>query len=217
MSIHILLADDHSVFRHGLRVALEKEPELKVVAEADNGHQAVDMALEQTPDVVAMDIHMPDLNGIEAARRIKTAQPQVKVLALSMYSNRRYVLDMLAAGASGYILKNSTFPELVSAIRALAAGKTYLCADVAGLVVDLAMNPDADRDTGPLALLSSREREIAQMVAEGNTNKVIAGHLCVAESTVETHRRQIMKKLDLKNLPQLVKFAIREGLISLDQ
>lgn len=216
MSISILLANHHAVLRRGLRVALDKESGFKVVAEADNGQQTVDLALGQTPEVVVMDSHMPGLNGMEAIRRIKAALPQVKMLALSMYADRRHVIDMLEAGASGYILKNSPFPELVSAIRALAAGKTYLCADVAGLVVEMAMHPQDGRDTGSLALLSSREIEIAQMVAEGNTNKVIARHLRVAESTVESHRRQIMKKLDLKNLPQLVKLAIREGLIPLE-
>ncbi|MDY0042794.1 MAG: response regulator transcription factor [Desulforhabdus sp.] len=216
MTIRILLADDHQVVRHGLRTALQREPGIEVLAEAENGRAAVSMVRNLQPDVVLMDIHMPDLNGTEACRQIMTEHPKVKVIALSMYSQKRYVLGMLEAGAAGFLLKNCSFDELVRAVRAVVSGKSYLSADIAGTVIDMAINPIKRLEEKTAAILTPREREVLQLIAEGHSGKAIADQLALSGRTVEHHRSQIIKKLNLKSIPQLTKFAIIEGLTGLD-
>ena len=217
MTIKILLADDHQVVRYGLRAALQRESGMQVLAEADNGRTAVSMVRTLQPDVVLMDIHMPDLNGTEACRQIMAEHPSTKVIALSMYSQKRYVMGMLEAGAAGFLLKNCSFDELLRAVRAVVAGKNYLSADIAGIVIEMAINPTKRIEDRSSSILTPREREILQLIAEGHTGKTIAEQLTLSGRTVEHHRSQIMKKLNLKSIPKLTKFAIIEGLTGLDE
>lgn len=217
MSIRVLLADDHQVVRYGLRAALQREPGIQVLAEADNGRAAVSMVKNLQPDVVLMDIHMPDLNGTEACRQIMTEHPNTKVIALSMYSQKRYVMGMLEAGAAGFLLKNCSFDELLQAVRAVVSGKNYLSADIAGIVIEVALNPTKRLEEKSSSILTPREREVLQLIAECHTGKAIADQLALSGRTVEHHRSQIMKKLNLKSIPQLTKFAIIEGLTGLDE
>ena len=216
MSIKVLLVDDHAIIREGLRARLEKEPKMEVVADTDNGRKARDLVRELSPDVVIMDITMPGLNGIEATRQITAESPYVKVIALSIHSKRRYVADMLSAGAAGYILKECLFDELVQAIRAVVAGGQYLSPRITDVVVSdyvkrLSVAPDS-----PIATLTSREREVLQLVAEGKPTKQIALALHVSTKTIEANRRQIMEKLDIHSVAELTKYAIREGLTTLE-
>ncbi len=212
----ILLVDDHKIIRDGLRAILEKRPSMMVVGEASDGHEAVALTRKLRPHVVLMDIAMPGLNGVDATRRIVTEMPRAKVVALSMNSDRRYVLAMLAAGASGYLLKNAASEELTRAIEAVVAGGKYVSPLVADKVVDAAVREQAPASGGDSKGLSAREREVLQLLAEGRTSKQIAAKLGVAVSTIETHRRQIMDKLSLHSVAELTKYAIREGLTSLD-
>lgn len=216
MSIKIVLADDHVIMREGLHSLLEKEPDMEVVADAENGRMAVQLACKLTPDVIIMDVSMPDLNGMEATRQIVTQCPGVKVLALSMHLNRQFVAKMLKAGAHGYLLKEGAFKELSAAIRVVAANQVYLSPKVASTVIAdyLRQMPDDESPVGPP--LTAREREVVQLLAEGATTKQIAFRLHVSINTVETHRRQIMNKLNIRSIAELTKYAIREGLTSLD-
>jgi two-component system response regulator NreC len=201
----ILLADDHRIVREGLRGLLESQSDLRVVGEADNGRRAVELADELSPDVVVMDVGMPQLNGIEATRKVLAEHPQTKVVALSMHADRRYVVEMLKAGASAYVLKDGAFEELVNAIRTVAGGRVYISPRVADVVVEDYVRqapPAAGGSTTPstrsaYAALSPREREVLQLLAEGKATKEVAGILHVSIKTVETHRRQIMQKLDV--------------------
>ena len=226
----VLLADDHRIVREGLRSLLEAQEDMQVVAEAGDGRQALELAATHEPDVVVMDVAMPQLNGIEATRRIVADQPDTKVVALSMHSDRRYVAEALKAGASGYLIKDGAFDELVSAIRAVIANKVYLSPRVAGVVVDdyvRRLPSEAGGDEGevnrgrgavPSAFqkLTAREREVLQLMAEGFATKEIASRLHVSVKTVETHRRQLMDKLQLYSVAEVTKYAIREGLTSLE-
>jgi len=216
MAIRILLADDHKIVRDGLRSLLQAEADLEVVGEAANGREAVRLAQELSPDVVVMDVGMPDLNGIEATRYIAGGPSGAKVIALSMHSDRRFVEGMLAAGATGYLLKDSAFEELARAIRAVAAGRTYLCPSVAGVVVQALVRASHAAQPARSPVLTPREREVLQLLAEGKSTKQIAGTLGVSVKTVETHRSRIMDKLDVHSVPELTKYAIREGLTSLE-
>lgn len=215
MRTTILLADDHLLFRHGLRAALATLPNLEVVGEADDGAQAETLAGELKPRVLLMDIHMPGLNGTEATRRILRKNPRIKVLALSMYAQKRYVLDMFAAGARGFALKSCSFEELAEAIGAVAEGGTWLSPELRHLEVDI-LGQSARPPGRSLELLTPREREVVQLVAEGGTSKSIAERLNLSETTVETHRRQIMRKLGLGSVAELTQFAVREGLLILE-
>ena len=212
----VLLADDHRVLREGLRSLLERERDLQVVGETADGHQTVRSARELLPDVVVMDVGMPGLNGIEATRQVRATCRDVQVLGLSTHSDRRYVLAMLEAGARGYLLKSSASEELVRAIRAVALGQHYLGPEVAGAVVDCYVDRSFPTERSAFDLLGDREREVLQLLAEGATSRGISGRLHISVKTVETHRRNIMKKLDLHSVATLTKYAIREGLTSLD-
>jgi len=216
MSIRVLLADDHKIFRDGLRTLIEKEAGMEVIAEAENGRKAVKMAEKLSPNVIIMDVSMPDLNGIEATRKIIAGTSNVKVIALSMHSDRRFVLGMLEAGASAYLLKDCAFAELVSAIRQVAAGNTYLSPKIADVVVKGYLNKVSDSSLTTRTVLTSREREILQLLAEGLSAKEIAAHLNLSIKTIETHRRNIMEKLEIHTIAELTKYAIREGLVALE-
>jgi len=217
MSIRVLIADDHKIMLAGLRSLLEKQNDLEVVAEAENGRKAVQMAQETEPDVVVMDVSMPDLNGIEATKQIKESVPKTRVIALSMHSDKRFVMGMLRAGASGYLLKDCASQELANAIHQVSAGKKYLSPEITGVVIDdFLMGGPSDEVAAVASQLSAREREVLQLIAEGWSTKQIASHLYVSVKTIETHRRQIMKKLDLHTIAALTKYAIREGLTSIE-
>jgi DNA-binding NarL/FixJ family response regulator len=216
MTIRVLLADDHNIVREGLRSLLEKEPDIDIVAMADNGRTAVQLAAELKPDVVVLDIAMPELNGIEATRRISRDDPQIKVLALSMHSARRFVTEALSAGAKGYLLKDCAAEELVRAIRTVAGNETYLSPKVAGLIVKDYLKHSPETTLSDNSCLTNREREILQLIAEGESTKETAFKIGVSIKTVETHRQQIMKKLNLHSVAELTRYAIREGLTPLD-
>lgn len=213
MSIRILLVDDHAMLRDGLRSILAREPDVEVVGEAADGRTAVEMACALAPDVVVMDIGMPDLNGIEATRQLQAKAPRSRVIALSTYSDRRYVLGMLEAGAAGYIAKASAYDELRQAVRAVASGRTYLSPRIAALV---SKRGTASSGQPSKSLLAPREREVIQLVAEGHSSLEIARRLHLSAHTVETHRRNIMQKLGLHSVAELTRYAIREGITSLD-
>jgi DNA-binding NarL/FixJ family response regulator len=215
MAIRILLADDHRIVRQGIRSLIEKDPDLEVVGETDDGRNAIRLCEELHPAVVVMDISMPGLNGIEATRRITAQGSNIKVIALSMHSNRRFVVDMLKAGAVGYLLKECLFDDLIRAIRAVVTGQRFLTPKIASLVLDdyLTLLPEEGK---PGSALSAREREVLQLLAEGNSTKEIAVKLNVSGKAVEAHRRQIMKKLDLHSVAELTKYALREGITSLE-
>ena len=216
MSIKVLIADDHKIVRDGLRSLLEKQPGMEVVAEAENGRKAVQLARENRPDVVIMDISMPDLNGVDATRQMIKALPEVKVIALSMHSDRRYILGMFRAGASGYMLKDCAFEELATAINTAVADQPYLSPSIAGTVIEEYVHRIAQTESSAAVVLTPREREVLQLLAEGWSTKKIASHLYVSVKTVETHRRRIIDKLDIDSIAELTKYAIREGLTSLD-
>jgi len=217
MAVKILLADDHKIVRDGLRSLIEKQPNMQVIGEACDGRTTVSFVKELMPNVVIIDIGMPDLNGIEATRQITQENPNVKVIALSMHSDRRFVLRMLEAGASGYLLKDSAFDELSLAINTVVGGKIYLSPAIAGIVVEDFVRHSPSNATGPVAIdLTPREREVLQLLAEGKSTKQIASHLNVSVKTVETHRRQVMEKLDIHSVAELTKYAVREGLTSLE-
>ena len=215
MCIRIILADDHQIMRDGLRALLEQQDGMEVVAEAENGHTAVALTRELRPDIVAMDIAMPGLNGIDATRQIKAEMPEVRIVALSMHADRRFVAGMFQAGASGYLLKEGAFHELVQAVRDVAADQVYVSSRVARFVIEDYVH-HLSRDSSPeIDVLTSREREILQLLVEGKTGEQIAAHLHLSTNTVGSHRHRIMNKLDLHSLPELTKYAIREGLTSL--
>jgi DNA-binding NarL/FixJ family response regulator len=216
MSIKVLLVDDHAIIREGLRSLLEKQPEMEVIADTDDGRKAIELVRVLLPDIVIMDITMPGLNGIEATRQITAEFPDVKVIALSIHSKRRYVADMLSAGATGYILKECLFDELVQAIKAVAAGGRYLSPRITDVVVsDYVKRLSVSADS-PFEALKTREREVLQLVAEGKSTKQIALELHVSTKTIEANRRQIMEKLNIHNVAELTKYAVREGLTTLE-
>ncbi len=214
--IRILLADDHKITRQGLRLLLEKESDMEVVAEADQGRTAVQLAGELMPDVVIMDVSMPDLNGMEATRQIVGRIENVKVIALSMHSDTLFVTEMLKSGVSGYLLKDCAFEELASAIRSVVSGKTYLSPSISDVVVNGYLHRLSKAEAAGSDILSNREREVLQMIAEGKSTKQVALRLHISVKTVETHRRKIMNKLNIFSVAELTKYAIRKGLTSLE-
>jgi DNA-binding NarL/FixJ family response regulator len=214
MTTRILLADDHSILKEGLKLLLQREPDFSVVGEASNGHEALDAARNLHPNVVIMDLSMPELNGIEATRMIHEAIPETRIIVLSAYSDRNRILEALRSGASGYVLKSAACEELVAAVRKVLAGETYL-----GERIQDAVAGDELHDgppSKPRARLSDREREVLQLLAEGKAIKEAAAVLHLSTKTVETHRRSIMGKLNMYSIAELTKHAIREGLTTLE-
>ena len=213
--VRILLADDHTVMRSGLRLLLERQPHLKVVGEAADGRQAVALSEAANPDVVIMDIGMPNLNGIEAARQIVTRSPHTAIAILSMHSDESYVIRALKAGARAYLLKDSAEADLLAAVRALTEGKSFFSPAISKMLAEDYMRQlqrQGAEDT--YELLTNREREILQLLAEGRTNKEVAGMLNLSLYTVETHRTHILQKLNLHSAPELILYAVRKGIIS---
>ena len=214
-NLGILLADDHTLMRQGLRKILEERSDWEVVAEAGDGREAVRLALEHKPDVAVMDIAMPLLNGIEATRQITRRAPEVRVLILSMYSDEAYILQVLQAGAKGYLLKDSADADLIRAVNAVGKGKSFFSPAVAKVMLDDYVRHLAERGiTDRYDSLSEREREIFQLIAEGHSNKEMAELLSLSVSTVETHRAHIMEKLDVHSTAEIVLYAVRKGVIS---
>lgn len=216
MSIRVLLVDDHKILREGLRALLEKQPDMEVIAEAENGLMALRLVQEMLPNVVIMDVAMPDLNGIEATHQVIAKAPGTKVVALSMYSDKRFVMQMLAAGASAYLPKDCAFEEVAQAIHAVVAGRTYLSPTIVDVVVKDQVHHFKKIGSSVFSVLSSRERQVLQLLAEGKSAKEIANHLGLSVKTIDTYRQQIMNKLDLHSMAELIKYAIREGLTSVE-
>jgi DNA-binding NarL/FixJ family response regulator len=214
--IRVLLADDHEMVRVGLRSILEKSCGATVVAEAEDGRTAVRLARELAPEVAFLDITMPGLNGIEATREIRETSPGTRIIAVSMYSDRQFVSEILRAGASGYLLKNGAAREVGPALDAVLAGRVFLSPSIAEVVVDAFVRRPAEQTVTPFDLLSGREREVLQLLAEGLTNKEIASNLNLGTKTVETHRAQLMEKLKIHTVAGLTKYAIRHGLTPLE-
>ncbi len=213
--IRILIADDHKILREGIRNLLVKLPNVKVVGEAENDRLAWTMAKELKPDVVIMDVSMPELNGIEATRHILADLPETKILALSMYSDSRFVTRMLHAGAAGYLLKDCAFEELKLAIRTIVSEQPYLSPSASSILIQDYLKKLATTEAMAAANLTPREREVLQNIAEGRSTRKIAEQLHISVKTVETHRKQIMHKLDLHSIADLTKYAIREGMTTL--
>jgi len=205
----ILLADDHTIVRQGLKLIISSHADLQVIGEAANGREVLELAEKLKPDVILMDVAMPELNGIEATRRVHQISPRTKVLVLSMHKEAVYVREILKAGARGYILKDAIDTELISAIQSVARGDGYISPAISGtLLSDYRQNI-----TNPLDLLSSREREVLQLIAEGKTNKEVATRLNLSVYTVDSHRGKIMEKLNLHSTGELVRFAVKQGLV----
>ncbi|MFT3931085.1 MAG: response regulator transcription factor [Spongiibacteraceae bacterium] len=210
MAIRVILVDDHYLLREALREKLEKEVDIEIVGEAGDGHSALHLIAELKPDVVVLDISLCEMSGVDIAAQIKANHSTIKVLALSMHSDKRFVMEMLKAGASGYVTKTAASTELLSAIRAVAVGKHYVGAEVANALVDGVQN-----GTDSQTQLGRREREVLRLLAEGLRTQDIADRLYISSGTVEVHRRNIMRKLDLHTIAELTKYAIREGITSL--
>jgi two-component system, NarL family, response regulator NreC len=215
MLIKVLITEDHKIVREGICSLLSKEADIKVVAEAEDGMTAVQLAKELSPDVVVMDIGLPNLNGIEATRQIVASVPGVKVIALSMHSDRRYILEMLKAGAKAYLLKDCAFEEMVQAVRSVIRNKVYLSQKITETMINDQILLTKD-ESSVFTLLSDRERQVLQLIAEGMTMKEIAHSLKVSLKTAETYRQRIIEKLNIHSVAELTKYAIREGLIQLE-
>jgi DNA-binding NarL/FixJ family response regulator len=216
MAIHIIIADDHQIVRQGLKALIEKEPDMEVVAEADSGRKTVNLVREVSPNVVIMDVNMPDINGIEASRQILAELPEVKVIALSMHADYRFVRGMLSAGARSYLLKECAFEELIKAIRQVMANKTHLSPGVAKFVAQDRPSRSDDPRQFAFGRLSAREIVVLQLMAEGKSTSQIADLLFISVKTVETHRQRIMEKVGTRSVAELTKYAIRAGLSALE-
>ena len=215
-TITVFLADDHTIVRQGLAKLLEGEPNLRIVGEAENGREAVEKVKELKPDIVLMDIAMPMLNGIEATRQIRKVCPQTKIIILSMHSHDRYISELFGLGASGYLLKSSTGTDIIKAIHAALKGETYLSPSISHKVIeDYISLKKKSRQEDLYNRLSNREREVFQMIAEGRSTKEISEILYVSPSTVKTHRSNIMEKLKMDNISQLIQFAIHLGIVEI--
>ena len=214
MKTKILLVDDHKILRDGICSIVKGYPDMEVIGEAADGKKALQLVEELSPDVVIMDISMPDLNGIDATRRIISDHPKIKVIALSMHHDKQFVSEIFKAGASGYLLKDCAFDELEHAVRIVMDGKTYINPQIASLVIESLVNQPPTSSPKSFSLLTDREREVLQLIAEGQSTKEIAGKLSVSAKTIESHRRQVMGKLNIRNVAELTKYAIREGLTS---
>ncbi len=216
MSIKILLADDHEIVRLGLASLIEEQKDMEVAGEAENGRVAISLVQKLKPNVVIMDIAMPDMNGIEAARRIHREYPNISIIILSMYYKKKFIIDALQAGVAGYILKTKVYDDLILAIKAASAGEVYLSSKIAAIVAHDIVGSLPIHEKSVYTVLTPREREILQLIAEGKSTKQSAFHLKISIKTVESARRQIMQKLDIHNIADLTKYAISEGLTTLD-
>ncbi|MBI4682894.1 MAG: response regulator transcription factor [Nitrospirae bacterium] len=214
MKTKILLVDDHKILRDGICSLVKGYDDMEVVGEAADGRTAIRLVQQLSPDVVIMDISMPDLNGIDATRKIITDYPKVKIIALSMHYDKQFISEIFKAGASGYLIKDSAFDELEHAIRIVMDGKTYINPQIASLVVESLVSQPSSAGHQAFSLLTEREREVLQLISEGKSTKQIAVDLHVSAKTVESHRRQVMGKLNIRNVAELTKYAIREGLTS---
>jgi two-component system, NarL family, response regulator NreC len=210
--IRIIVADDHLIVRQGLRILLESEPDLEVIGEAGNGREALRLAQELLPDVIIMDVSMPELNGIEATRRILSMAPGVKVISLSMHADVLSVREMIRSGASGYLLKECAVGELVQAIRTIIRQELYLSPELLGIMAEEYITGRQKIPSSALSVLTAREKEVLQLVAEGKTTNQIAECLCISVKTVEAHRKQVMDKLAIHTIAELTKYAVRQGL-----
>lgn len=212
MTTKIILADDHAIVRHGLSKLLQQENDVEIIAQAKDGHMTLDLVQELSPDIVIMDVAMPELNGIEATRLIARDHPNVKVIALSMHSGRKFVIEMIKAGASGYLLKDCAFEELSDAIKTVMSNKTYLSPSITDVVVENYVRGNPEEGASAFSVLTQREREVLQLLSEGKTTKQIGRSLHISPKTVEAHRLRIMNKLGMDSVAQLTKYAIQEGL-----
>lgn len=215
MEKKILICDDHKIFREGLKALLDNQPGISVVGEARDGLESVRLAKELAPDTVIMDISMPGLNGIEAARKILKVRKNARIVALSMHNDRKYVTEIFKAGARAYLLKDSAFEELLDAIKAVNCGRFFLSAGITSLVLGDYIKGPAGDPRSPFTLLSSREREVLQLLAEGLRTKEISQKLGLSVKTVETHRKKIMEKIGIQSVAGLTRYAVKEGLVSL--
>lgn len=216
MKIKIALADDHSIVRKGIRSLLESESDIEVVGEAGNGYEAIDLVKKYSPNLIIMDISMPDLNGMEATRMIINEHPGTLIIALSMHHDKRFIANMLESGAKGFLLKDCAAEELIEAVRTVMAGRTFLSKSITDVVVGDYVEQLRKKEKSLFQILSAREREVLQLLVEGKTTKEIASQLFLSIKTVETHRQQIMTKLGTHSIAELTKLAIREGLTSLE-
>jgi two-component system, NarL family, response regulator NreC len=213
--IRVVLADDHKMFREALCSVLEQQPDLTIVGEAGNGREAVRLATELTPDVLIVDVNMPELNGIDAARQVSAASPATRIIALTMRSDHRCIIEMLKAGATAYLLKDDGAGELVSALHAVMANDLYLSPRITAVALGMSRAATRAGDPDPMAQLTSGEREVLQLLAEGRSNKQVAVDLCLSIKTIETHRAHLMQKTGLYSIALLMKYAIRGGLSGL--
>ncbi len=216
MTLRVLLADDHEIMRQGLRVLLEKNSDMEVVAEANDGQEAIELADQLKPDVVVMDVNMPGVDGPDATRRIVSSQPDTRIVALSMHSKKGFIIEMLKAGASGYVLKENAFSELVNAINTVMGNEIYLSSKITRIVVDDYVEDRVGRGAGSKMTLTDRQNEVLKLVGDGKSSKEIALLLDLSVKTIDACRRRIMAKLDIDSVAELVKYAIREGLTSLE-
>jgi DNA-binding NarL/FixJ family response regulator len=216
-AIRVMLADDHALFRAGIRSLLEAIEGVSIVGEARDGHEALRMVAERRPDIVLLDVALPQLNGIEVAERLVREAPGTRILMLSMFANEEYVLRSLRAGAAGYLLKDSTVVELESALRSVADGGSYLSPAVSGHVLAAYVRRVGQDAVPPEPTLTPRQREVLQLIAEGHGTKEIAARLCLSAKTVETHRAQLMERLGIRDVAGLVRYAIRAGIVSADE
>jgi two-component system response regulator NreC len=216
VSIKVLVADDHTMVREGLRSLLNAKPDIEVVAEADNGRRALELVHEVMPDVVIMDVTMPDVNGIETTHQLSAEFPDVKVIALSMHADHRLVAGMLDAGASGYLLKDCAFEELENAIRTVVANQTYLSPKITRDIIEYHVRKSPLTQSSAFSVLTAKERQILQLLAEGKNTKQMAACFNISIKTVEAHRKNIMKKLNIHTISGLTKYAVREGLTNIE-
>ncbi len=217
MTIRTVLVDDHKLFREGLYSLLEKKPNIEVVGQASSGLEAIDIIQELLPDIVIMDIGMKNVNGIQATRQLKALVPDTKILALSMHSNEKYIAEMLRAGASGYLVKDCAYEELLNAIETIMSGRIYLSPEIAGAFVKDFLFSGEEQIPSIFSILTPRECEVLQLISEGKTNKEIAHKLGVSVKTIDTHRQQIMSRLDIHNVAELTRYAIKMGLTPMDE
>jgi DNA-binding NarL/FixJ family response regulator len=215
MSIKIMVVDEHKIVREGLATLIAKQPNMEIVGEATDGREALDLVEKSTPDLILMDVAMPNLNGIEATRRIKSKRPEIEIIALSLHSERQFVLGMISAGASGYLIKQCAFDELVLAINTVMEGKKYLSREIANVLVEEYARKESPGKAIFDSKLTSREIEVLQLLAEGKTTKEIASNLSISVKTVEAHIRHTKSKLKVNTVAMLTKMAIKEGLTTL--